>query len=149
MALTVDCIRCPPVSLTVGHTKFPMTLTVDQTMCPTLSFKCIGCTIEPWSWSKLKRRARTSVSTILERKSSARLWVLVQWKMLYQPTEFRKGSDGFNRWLTHVRALISKQVDKTNKDIRFHHLRAEIVCWILSPHTVQGNSSTHQILPRQ
>ena len=90
-----------------------------------------------WSWSKPKRRARTSVSTILDRKSSAGSSVSAQYKMIYQPTEFHQGCNDFDRWPTCAPAPALKQAKKSSKGICFHHLGAEIVCWIVSPRTIQ------------
>ena len=71
-----------------------------------------------------------------------------QYKMIYQPTEFRQDSDDFNRWQLYVQALILKQAKKMSKEISFYHFGAEIIYWIISPRTAQNDISTYQISPR-
>ena len=96
-----------------------------------------SCRYKHLSWSKPRRWARTSVFTILERKSSAESSVLAKYKMMFQTTEFCQGSDDLDRWLPYVQALILNQAQKTSKHICFHHLGAEIIYWMISPGTVQ------------
>ena len=95
-------------------------------------------TPESGFWSKPRRRARTSVSNMLERKLSTGSSILAEYKMIYQTTEFCQGSDDFDRWLSYIRAPILKQAKKTGKDVCSHHLGAEIACWIISSRTVQS-----------
>ena len=95
-----------------------------------------------WSWSNSVRRTTTPISTILQRKSSTTLSALAV-KMTWEPTKFHQGGDGNDRWPSFVptfgrwffvRYLNLKPGKKASKKIS---LRTEILCWIISPRTVQ------------
>ena len=67
------------------------------------SAKAVMISTDDWrapeleSWSKPKRRVKTAGFTALDRKSSAGISVLAQYKMIHQPTEFYQGTNGFDR----------------------------------------------------
>ena len=90
------------------------------------------------SSSKRKRWTRISFSKIFERKSSVGSWDLARRKLTYRPTEFRQGSDDVYRWWPYGPGRILKQANKMSKNIFSHDLWAEIICWIMSPRTVQN-----------